>query len=260
MGHSSRSSRHSGIRFLSGRKVRYCSALAPSGNAPERSADVAQLVERNLAKVEVAGSNPVVRSERVRQATVLTREKASVVEWPRGEATACKAVYTGSNPVSTSRTSSGSRWTIGAAVARFPDTEEVTGSIPVSSTKSIGDSCPRRARTGSPSSCCAAALRLPPAGAPPPAPPAPSLRSAAVVWVGRSAHPRALGTAAVAGLGGRLTRGGSVRRQWPGSAVNSPARVRYGGSGHVGRSAHPRGLGSPARTDGACQVGQLTHP
>ncbi|MCW2890123.1 MAG: hypothetical protein JWL58_6985, partial [Streptosporangiaceae bacterium] len=24
------------------------------------------------------------------------------VEWPRGEATACKAVYTGSNPVSTS--------------------------------------------------------------------------------------------------------------------------------------------------------------
>ena len=25
------------------------------------------------------------------------------VEWPRGEATACKAVYTGSNPVSTSR-------------------------------------------------------------------------------------------------------------------------------------------------------------
>ena len=26
------------------------------------SADVAQLVERNLAKVEVAGSNPVVRS------------------------------------------------------------------------------------------------------------------------------------------------------------------------------------------------------
>ena len=24
------------------------------------------------------------------------------MEWPRGEATACKAVYTGSNPVSTS--------------------------------------------------------------------------------------------------------------------------------------------------------------
>jgi hypothetical protein len=64
---------------------------------PGRNADVAQLVERNLAKVEVAGSNPVVRSERVRQASFL------MVEWPRGEATACKAVYTGSNPVSTSQ-------------------------------------------------------------------------------------------------------------------------------------------------------------
>ena len=32
---------------------------------PGRTADVAQLVERNLAKVEVAGSNPVVRSEMV---------------------------------------------------------------------------------------------------------------------------------------------------------------------------------------------------
>ena len=27
---------------------------------------------------------------------------ASTVEWPRGEATDCKSVYTGSNPVSTS--------------------------------------------------------------------------------------------------------------------------------------------------------------
>ena len=94
---------------------------------PGRTADVAQLVERNLAKVEVASSSLVVRSERVVGLPI-------PVEWPRGEATACKAVYTGSNPVSTSRTSSGSRWTIGAAVARFPDTEEVTGSIPVSPT------------------------------------------------------------------------------------------------------------------------------
>jgi hypothetical protein len=62
---------------------------------PDR-ADVAQLVEHHLAKVRVAGSNPVVRSE----ATSLTVDFA--VEWPRGEATACKAVYTGSNPVSTS--------------------------------------------------------------------------------------------------------------------------------------------------------------
>ena len=57
-------------------------------------ADIAQLVERNLAKVEVAGSSPVVRSE---------GSQPSPVEWPRGEAAACKAAYTGSNPVSTSR-------------------------------------------------------------------------------------------------------------------------------------------------------------
>jgi hypothetical protein len=61
---------------------------------PLGRADVAQLVEHHLAKVRVAGSNPVVRSE-------VSRGPPSV-EWPRGEATACKAVYTGSNPVSTS--------------------------------------------------------------------------------------------------------------------------------------------------------------
>jgi transposase len=53
-----------------------------------------------------------------------------LVEWPRGEATACKAVYTGSNPVSTSARSRA----ISSAGERFPDTEEVTGSIPVSPT------------------------------------------------------------------------------------------------------------------------------
>ena len=68
------------------------------GSAPERQADVAQLVAHHLAKVRVAGSNPVVRSERPSQDTC----GSGSVEWPRGEATACKAVYTGSNPVSTS--------------------------------------------------------------------------------------------------------------------------------------------------------------
>ena len=52
------------------------------------------MVEHHLAKVRVAGSNPVIRSERV-----LTHP---VVGWPRGEATDCKSVYTGSNPVPTS--------------------------------------------------------------------------------------------------------------------------------------------------------------
>jgi hypothetical protein len=66
---------------------------------------------------------------------------AYTVGWPRGEAAACKAVYTGSNPVPTSVKTIGFpvhpgwQWAIGAAVARFPDTEEVTGSIPVSPTK-----------------------------------------------------------------------------------------------------------------------------
>ena len=65
----------------------------------------------------------------------------NTVTWPRGEAAACKAVYTGSNPVVTSADSYGvQRFSleiraIGAAVARFPDTEEVTGSIPVSRTE-----------------------------------------------------------------------------------------------------------------------------
>ena len=94
---------------------------------------MAQLVAHNLAKVGVAGSNPVVRSRvsspRFSRAGVLV----TTVEWPSGEATACKAVHTGSIPVSTSSPVTGSR-AISSAGERFPDTEEVTGSIPVSRT------------------------------------------------------------------------------------------------------------------------------
>ena len=57
------------------------------------------MVERNLAKVEVASSSLVVRSKE----EGASRSPTLLVEWPRGEATACKAVYTGSNPVSTSK-------------------------------------------------------------------------------------------------------------------------------------------------------------
>ena len=60
-------------------------------------ADVAQLVAHHLAKVRVAGSNPVIRSKGAIKASDPT------VEWPSGEATACKAVHTGSIPVSTSK-------------------------------------------------------------------------------------------------------------------------------------------------------------
>ena len=96
-------------------------------------ADVAQLVEHHLAKVRVAGSNPVVRSQRAAAAGLM-------VEWPRGEAAACKAAYTGSNPVSTSLTTEGlnegPQGRLAQGLARFLDTEEVTGSIPVSPTTS----------------------------------------------------------------------------------------------------------------------------
>ena len=71
----------------------------PSGRG--KHADVAQLVEHHLAKVRVAGSNPVVRSELV--SYLPRRGRVSPVEWPRGEATDCKSVYTGSNPVPTSQ-------------------------------------------------------------------------------------------------------------------------------------------------------------
>ena len=67
-------------------------------------ADVAQLVAHNLAKVGVASSSLVIRS--VHQHTV---------EWPRGEAAACKAVYTGSNPVFTSNHEMGD-WRSGSAL------------------------------------------------------------------------------------------------------------------------------------------------
>ena len=124
----------SGPRFDTARSWRRPGALSPDHRVGYRlpvpdmsggSADVAQLVEHHLAKVRVAGSNPVVRSER-------SCRRPHSVEWPRGEATACKAVYTGSNPVSTSKHRL--RGAISSVGERFLDTEEVTGSIPVSPT------------------------------------------------------------------------------------------------------------------------------
>jgi hypothetical protein len=82
-------------RFVCARSGRLSSSFAP-GDDLVRCADVAQLVAHHLAKVRVAGSNPVVRSK-VQVASI------PAVEWPSGEATACKAVHTGSIPVSTSR-------------------------------------------------------------------------------------------------------------------------------------------------------------
>ena len=88
-------------------------------------ADVAQLVAHHLAKVNVAGSSPVIRSAQV---------TGLAVEWPRGEARDCKSLYTGSNPVSTSQVQLNMvDWR--SWLARFLDMEEVTGSSPVSTTK-----------------------------------------------------------------------------------------------------------------------------
>src|ERR1700719_1030713 len=49
-------------------------------NAPQVRADVAQLVEHHLAKVRVAGSNPVVRSK----GPYALCGTALVAEWPSG--------------------------------------------------------------------------------------------------------------------------------------------------------------------------------
>src|SRR4029453_1793774 len=87
-------------------------------------ADVAQLVEHHLAKVRVAGSNPVVRSERVSPSPW----GEQVPRWSGREARQRTA-----NPCTRVQIPSPPR-AIGAVGARFPDTEEVTGSNPVSPT------------------------------------------------------------------------------------------------------------------------------
>jgi hypothetical protein len=91
----------------------------------EDAADVAQLVEHHLAKVDVASSNLVVRSERV---STTPRGRFLLSRWSGREARQRTA-----NPCTRVQIPSPPR-AIGAAVARFPDTEEVTGSIPVSPT------------------------------------------------------------------------------------------------------------------------------
>ena len=104
------------------------------GSGAGSQADVAQLVERNLAKVEVASSSLVVRSERVsrpiqrwvgreaRQRTANPCTRVQIPYPPRQHHTLTRA--------------------IGAAVARFPDTEEVTGSNPVSPTSNTAGQRP----------------------------------------------------------------------------------------------------------------------
>ena len=106
-----------------------------------QNADVAQLVEHHLAKVDVASSNLVVRSQDTVTAKILrNRRLHGGLAERRGSGLQSRIhgfesrTHLGENHGF--RIISGWTWAIGAAVARFPDTEEVTGSIPVSPTSS----------------------------------------------------------------------------------------------------------------------------
>ena len=102
--------------------------VARRGGRPQRmsQADVAQLVERNLAKVEVASSNLVVRSKE-------EGASGSLHSWWSGR----EARQRPAKPSTRVQIPSPPPRTISSAGERFPDTEEVTGSIPVSSTGSL---------------------------------------------------------------------------------------------------------------------------
>ena len=68
-------------------------ALLPYSSSSH--ADLAQLVEHNLAKVGVAGSSPVVRS--MLNTGPLTGPFVRMAMWPSGKAEACKAFTPSSN-------------------------------------------------------------------------------------------------------------------------------------------------------------------
>jgi hypothetical protein len=106
-------------------------------------ADVAQLVAHNLAKVGVAGSNPVIRSK---------------VHWHQPQRWSGRVVrQRPAKPCTRVRFPSPppSRYpgAISSAGERFPDTEEVTGSIPVSRT-----SCTAVQARFLPGLCCIRAI------------------------------------------------------------------------------------------------------
>jgi len=132
-------------RFLHTEEVTGSIPVSPTTRSSDpRRADVAQLVEHHLAKVRVAGSNPVVRSGERRA----RRPVGSAVSYRCGSISGGLAERRGNGLQSRvhgfeSRTHLRRCLrvpprAIGAAVARFPDTEEVTGSIPVSPTSTEG--------------------------------------------------------------------------------------------------------------------------
>ena len=90
------------------------------------SADLAHLVERDLAKVEVAGSSPVIRSTEDRQARSSYIRRHSQVVRPRS----AKPLSIGSNPIGTSNGA------LAQLVAHHTGSVGVRGSNPLCSTKS----------------------------------------------------------------------------------------------------------------------------
>jgi hypothetical protein len=82
--------------------------LTPAGTSLQLRvclrAGIAQLVERNLAKVEVGSSSLLSRSSKSNPATSSVRDKTRA-KWQSGHAAACKAVYAGSIPTLASNTS-----------------------------------------------------------------------------------------------------------------------------------------------------------
>ena len=86
-------------------------------------ADMAQLVEHNLAKVGVAGSSPVVRS-------IAFPDRLGgpfSAKWPSGKAEACKAFTPGSNPGFASRSPKGPSERRAPFRLRAPDTNRAGG-------------------------------------------------------------------------------------------------------------------------------------
>ena len=90
-------------------------------------ADMAQLVEHNLAKVGVAGSSPVVRSIACIGPVFESALFISTAKWPSGKAEACKAFTPGSNPGFASRSPKGPSERRAPFRLRAPDTNRAGG-------------------------------------------------------------------------------------------------------------------------------------
>ena len=72
-------------------------------------ADLAHLVERDLAKVEVAGSSPVIRSNTGTNNFVpvfFSKKQKNMALWPSGKAKVCNTSIPGSIPGGASKTKS----------------------------------------------------------------------------------------------------------------------------------------------------------